>query len=284
MTSRPLLASLLLASTLLAGSAWGQADPLTDPLPRALGRQNDERLDRVEKTLREMRSILFQGRDTGRAVVVQPAETQSQVQALSQRVADLEATLRTINGQLDSATNDVVTLRRDAASATNSVADRQAAANAALVTRIESLERQLKEQAERAAAAAAAVPVGSGFDNAMKLYIDGQHRASATAFQSYLDANPDSADAPEANYYLGESLYRQADFQGAASAYLRAIRSWPATPWAPDATVKLAQSLVELKTKNADACQILTEFNTRYPRATAALKATAAATRTRARC
>lgn len=283
MTSRPLLAALLVSSTLLAGSAWGQADPLTDPLPRALGRQADERLDRVEKTLREMRAILFQGRDTGRAVVVQPAETQSQVEALTQRVADLEATLRRINDQIDTATNDVVTLRRDSVTATTSVAERQAAANAALASRLEVLERQVKEQAERAAAAAAAVPVGSGFDAAMQLYIDGQHRASAAAFQSYLDANPDSADAPEARYYLGESFYRQSDFAGAARAYVASIRGWPATPWAPDATVKLAQSLIELK-NNADACGILTDFTKQYPRASATLKATAATARTRARC
>ena len=66
-------------------------------------------------------------------------------------------------------------------------------------------------------------------------------------------------------------------------AYISAIQSWPTTAWAPDAVVRLAQSLIELR-KNPDACQILREFTTRYPRASAELKTAAQTARTRARC
>jgi tol-pal system protein YbgF len=272
------LSSLVLAASLLtAAPAMPQADPLTDPLPRALGQQADRRLDRVEQTLREMRAILYQGRDTGRAVVVQPAETQGQIELMTRKVDDLEATLRTINSQLDALSADISTLRRESADAA-AVQQQRQAASTALVARIDALEKRLDEQAARVVAD----PV-QGFQSAMQAYLDGQNGAAATGFQAWLDANPDAEQAPEARYYLGEALFKQASYDDAAIAYVAAIRGWPTTAWAPDATVKLARSLIEIK-KTSEACGILAEFNTRYPRATATVKSAAAAARTRARC
>jgi tol-pal system protein YbgF len=272
------LSSLVLAASLLtAAPALPQADPLTDPLPRALGQQADRRLDRVEQTLREMRAILYQGRDTGRAVVVQPAETQGQLELMTRKVDDLEATLRTINSQLDALSADISTLRRDAADAA-AVQQQRQAANTALTARIDALEKRLDEQAARVVAD----PV-QGFQSAMQAYLDGQNGAAAAGFQSWLDANPDAEQAPEARYYLGEALFKQAAYDDAAIAYVAAIRGWPTTAWAPDATVKLARSLIEIK-KTSEACGILTDFNSHYPRATATVKSAAAAARTRARC
>jgi len=263
-----------------ANAALAQADPLTDPLPRALGQQADRRLDRVEQTLREMRAILFQGRDTGRPVVVQPAETQAQVDQLVNRVGDLEETLRRLNGQIDTLGADVAALRAEAARRT---ADAQTAADAnrQILARLEVLERQAAITA--ADAQVLATDPAKAFDNAMQLFVDGQHRAAGQALQTYLEAHPDGADAPEARYYLGESFFKQGIYNDAASAYVAAIRGWPQTTWAPDAVVKLALSLIETR-RNPDACAVLGEFSTRYPRASATLKTQAASARTRARC
>jgi tol-pal system protein YbgF len=210
-------------------------------------------------------------------VVVQPAETQGQIELLTRKVDDLEATLRTINSQLDALGADISSLRRESADAAAMQQQRQAASSA-LVARIDALEKRLDEQAARVIAD----PV-QGFQSAMQAYLDGQNAAAATGFQAWLDANPDAEQAPEARYYLGEALFKQAAYDDAAIAYVAAIRGWPATAWAPDATVKLARSLIEIK-KTSEACGILSEFNTRYPRATATVKSAAAAARTRARC
>jgi tol-pal system protein YbgF len=272
------ISALVLATSLLtAAPALPQADPLTDPLPRALGERADRRLDRVEQTLREMRAILYQGRDTGRAVVVQPAETQGQLEVMSRKVDDLEATLRTINSQLDALSADISTIRRDSADAA-AVQQQRQAANASLVARVDALEKRLDEQAARVVAD----PV-QGFQSAMQAYLDGQNAAAATGFQSWLDANPDAEQAPEARYYLGESLFNQADYDDAAIAYVASIRGWPTTAWAPDATVKLARSLVEIK-KTSEACGILADFASHYPRPSATVKKAAADARTRAHC
>ena len=92
-----------------------------------------------------------------------------------------------------------------------------------------------------------------------------------------------SANAPSARYWLGETKFIQDDYAGAATAYLGAIRGWPQTNWAPEAVVKLAQSLVQLN-KAPDACGALGEFARRYPKAPAALKSRAAGIRAKAQC
>ncbi len=283
MTKRLSLILLPLLALTCASPATAQLNPLTDPLPRALDEKSDKRLDRVEQTLREMRAILYQGRDTGKAVVVQPAETQGQIEALTNRVSDLESTLRRLNGQIDQVSADIAAIRRADA---GTVAAQQAAngQNAALAKRLDAVEKQLAAMtnAQKQQADAAAKDPTNVYAAAMGLYNANQPGASA-AFQAYIDNFPDQPNTPEARYYLGESLYKQADFTNAAPAYIAAIRGWPQTPWAPDAVLKLSTTLVELH-KNPDACGILTEFTTRYPKASAAQKAQARTVRTRAKC
>jgi tol-pal system protein YbgF len=291
--TRSALAAGLAFAALVGTPALAQLNPLTEPLPRTLDQRSDKRLDRVEQTLRELRSIIYQGKDTGRAVVVQPAETQAALDQMSQRLQDMEASLRRVNGALDGLTTDIASLRRDTTPA-NAQASSNAQSLAAANARIDSLERQITAlttaaiQAARPAPVAPPTPQASNdpardFDNAMRLYTDGQFRAAASAFETYLDAHGDAPDAQEASYYLGEAKFRGRDFEGASIGYIGAIRGWPTTTWAPDAMVKLAQSLIEIK-KTPDACRALDEFNTRYPRAGAAVKTAAAQTRARARC
>jgi tol-pal system protein YbgF len=285
MTQRlsPLLLLPILALA-CASPAAAQLNPLTDPLPRALDERSDKRLDRVEQTLREMRAILYQGRDTGKSVVVQPAETQGQIEALTNRVSDLESTLRRLNGQIDQVSADVAAIHRET---TGAVAAQQAAngQNAALARRLDAVEKQLATlvNTQQQQTAAVANDPAKAFDSAMQLFTSNQSRAAATAFQGYIDSFPDQPDTPEARYYLGESLFKQADYVNAAPAYIAAIRGWPQTAWASDAVLKLSLALVELH-KSPDACGVLTEFTTRYPKASAAQKAQAKSTRTRARC
>ena len=69
----------------------------------------------------------------------------------------------------------------------------------------------------------------------------------------------------------------------AASAYIGAIRGWPKTGCAPDATLELARSLIALK-KPADACQTLDELARRYPKAPPSVMGRAQAARVQAKC
>ena len=103
MTARRLLLATAAVSTLVAA-------------PPALA-QDDRRVDQLEKQVRELRAIIFQGRDTGQPVEVRPAGPDPAVTALEQRVGALEDTQRTLKGQLEELGHNV----DEARSATNIV-------------------------------------------------------------------------------------------------------------------------------------------------------------------
>ncbi|MBO9708626.1 MAG: tol-pal system protein YbgF [Caulobacter sp.] len=270
-----LFASVLAVSAVPAFAQTPMPDPLDD--------RSAKRLDKMEKVVRELRSIVFQGRDTGKPVVVQPAETDAQIAALSDRVKDLEQTLTRVNGANDGLTQELDQARRSATAA-------QARADA-LDARLAALEKKIgdMETAQVAAApapTAPAAPAGdpaTAFKQARQLLLDGDYGAAEAAFAGYVAAYPDSAKAPEARYWLGETQFVREAYGDAAGNYLGAVRGWPQTSWAPDAVLKLSRSLVAMK-KPADACRTLDELAKRYPKAPSSVTSKAAATRTQAKC
>jgi tol-pal system protein YbgF len=277
LTTVPALTSVALPSMAVAQTAM--PDPLDD--------RSVKRLDKMEKVVRELRAIVFQGRDTGKPVVVQAAETDAQIAALSEKLADLEQTLTRLNGQNETLTHDLDQARR--------ANDSEKTRADALDQRLAALEKRLADQEAAAAAAAAAPPAATAvaaptssdpntaFKSARQLLLDGDYGAAEQAFAGYVEAYPDSAKAPEARYWLGETQFVREAYSDAAGSYLGAVRGWPQTSWAPDAVLKLSRSLVALK-KPADACKTLDELAKRYPKAPTAVTAKATSTRVQAKC
>jgi tol-pal system protein YbgF len=272
MKLKSVLLAALLATTALPALAQTPLpdDPLDD--------RSVKRVERMEKVVRELRAIVFQGRDTGKPVVVQPAETDAQISTLSERIGDLEQTLQKINGQNETLTHDLDQARR-------SSGDQKARADA-LEARLGALEKKLTDLDAAAQAQAPPAPPADpalAFKQARDLLLGGDYANAELAFSAYVTNYPDSAKAPEARYWLGETLFVREAYGDAAGAYLGAVRGWPQTSWAPDATLKLSRSLVALK-KPADACKALDELTKRYPKAPAAVLSRAASTRVAAKC
>ncbi len=277
------LKSVLLAALLSSTAAVAVAQT---PLPPAdpLDDRSAKRVERMEKVVRELRSIVFQGRDTGKPVVVQPAETDAQIASLNQRLADLEQTLTRLNGQNETANFELTKANRAAV-------DQKARADA-LEQRLVALENAFNDLKTQAAAPAAggfppppAPPADPAvaFKQAKDLLLGGDYGNAEQAFSAYVTNYPDNARTPEARYWLGETLFVREAYTDAAGAYIGAIRGWPQTTWAPDATLKLARSMVALK-KTPDACRTLDELARRYPKAPANVTSRAASTRTAAKC
>ena len=278
MTRKTLIASALVLS-IAAGlaPAWGQT-----PMPDPLDDRSVRRLEKMEKVVRELRSIVFQGRDSGKPVVVQPAETEAQMQALAARIGDLEESLTRVNGQNETLTFDLDQARKALAEAQT--------ANRALADRLTALEgraTQLETAGAPVVADEDAADDGgdpdADFAKARQLMLDGDYDAAQVAFEGFVKRHGDSAKAPEARYWLGKTLSVRGAHTDAAGAYIGAIRGWPKTSWAPDATLELSRSLIALK-KPADACQTLDELARRYPKAPAAVTARATAARAQAKC
>lgn len=268
--------ALPLALALLSTTALAQT-PM-DPLDA----RDARRLDKMEQVVRELRSIVFQGRDSGKPVIVQPAETDYQLQEVSRRMADLEQSITRMNNQLEAAARDADLAKRDA--------EALRAENRALTDRLSSLEsRALADTVAPpdglagGPAPTAGLPAADAFSQSRQAMLAGDYAAAESGFRDYVDHHGDTAKAPEARYWLGKTLSARGANADAAGAYIAAIRGWPKTSWAPDAVLELSRSLIALK-KPADACATLAELSKRYPNAPAGVQSRAAQARGQAKC
>ncbi|QUD87134.1 tol-pal system protein YbgF [Phenylobacterium montanum] len=282
------LFGLMIGSPVHAQSAGGgaAAAPQFDP-----NEPPKKRLDRLEREVNEVRSIVLQARATGKPVEIKDAGPDPEVAALQTKLDDLETTLRGLTGQVEELGHRADQARQDAATA-------QAAAGA-LSDRMDKLEKTVAlltapppPPAPPANAAAvppaatgpaAAVDAKSAYDQARQLMLSGDYPGAAAALQAYLDRYGDQPSAPTARYWLGKVKYAEGDYAGAAEASIASIRGWPKTAWAPDAVIDMSQALIKLN-KPDDACAALHELERKYPKAPPATKSRAAAVRQQAQC
>ena len=85
-------------------------------------------------------------------------------------------------------------------------------------------------------------------------------------FRDFLRKYPSDRLAPEAQYWLGESLFQEKQYRDAAESFLTVSTKYENTARAPDALLRLGQSLAALGEKEA-ACASLGEVLRKYPRA-----------------
>ncbi|HEX7884748.1 MAG TPA: tol-pal system protein YbgF [Phenylobacterium sp.] len=271
-----MLLTLVVLAT--AAPAMSQTPLPAEGQPDPLDARDAKRVDRMEKVVRELRAIVFQLRDSGKPVVVQPADTDARLADVGDKLGDLETSLRGVNGSLESATRELDQAKRENAALKAQVQ--------ALTDRLTTLEGRMTAELPVPAAEAASPAAGDpakDFTQARQLMLAGDYDGAEAAFSGYVANYPDAPRTAEANYWWGKTLSVRGAHANAAQAYIAAIRGWPQTSWAPDAVVELSRSLVALK-KPADACRTLAEFGRRYPKAPANIQSRAATTRTQAKC
>ena len=254
-----------LVSAPMLASAQTPLDPLDD--------HSAKRLDRMDQALREIRAIVFQGRETGKPVVVEPADTDSQLTAISQKIDDLQQTVTRLTGQLESAAHDVDQAHREA--------DALREENGALAARVTALEQKAAQAAAPppiAAVAPTEAPPPIPTDPAAVMaasreaYNAGDYAAAETGFRSLADKYGGTPRGLEAKYFLGKIMLQRQAYADAAANDLGVVRQWPATSWAPDAALDLARAMVGMK-ETREACGVLSEIDTHYPKAGAAVRA-----------
>jgi len=91
------------------------------------------------------------------------------------------------------------------------------------------------------------------------------------AFQAFLKNFPSDRRAPDAQFWLGESLFQRQNYHAAAAAFLDLSTTHASHNKAPDALLRLAQSLAAMKQKEM-ACATLAEVSRKYPRASNSVK------------
>jgi tol-pal system protein YbgF len=104
------------------------------------------------------------------------------------------------------------------------------------------------------------------YDLAYGYILTGDYGLAEQNFKAWLAAFPSDPQVPDAEFWLGESLFQQGQYRDAASAFLTVYKEAPDSSKGPDALLKLGISLAALGEKPT-ACATFTELGRRYPRA-----------------
>jgi tol-pal system protein YbgF len=109
------------------------------------------------------------------------------------------------------------------------------------------------------------------FDLAYGYVLHKDYALAEQGFRAFLKKYPGDTRAADANYWLGETLFQRQKYRDAAELFLLVSRDHGTAAKAPDALLRLGQSLAQLGEKDA-ACGTLAEVGRKYPRAALSVK------------
>jgi tol-pal system protein YbgF len=102
-------------------------------------------------------------------------------------------------------------------------------------------------------------------------------------FRDFLRKYPDEKLVPDAQYWLGESMFQRQRYRDAAESFLAVSTKYEHSGKAPESLLRLGQSLAAMNQKEA-ACATLAEVGRKFPRATASVKRGVTQEQKRAHC
>ena len=121
------------------------------------------------------------------------------------------------------------------------------------------------------------------YDMAYGYVLHKDYSLAEQSFRDYLKKYPNERLVPEAQYWLGESLFQQQRYRDAAESFLGVSTKYERSAKAPDALLRLGQSLAAMNQKEA-ACATLAEVGRKYPRASVNVKRGVEQEQKRAHC
>jgi len=121
------------------------------------------------------------------------------------------------------------------------------------------------------------------YDMAYGYVLHKDYSLAEQAFRDFLGKYPNERLVPDAQYWLGESLFQQQRYRDAAESFLSVSTKFERAAKAPDALLRLGQSLAAMNQKEA-ACATLAEIGRKYPRASAGVKRGVTQEQKRAHC
>jgi tol-pal system protein YbgF len=104
------------------------------------------------------------------------------------------------------------------------------------------------------------------FDLAYGYVLRKDYALAEDSFRAFLRTYPNDRLAADAHYWLGEALFQRQRYRDAAESFLTVSTRYETAAKAPEAMVRLGQSLAALGEKDA-ACGTLGEIARKYPRA-----------------
>jgi len=121
------------------------------------------------------------------------------------------------------------------------------------------------------------------YDMAYGYVLHKDYSLAEQALRDFLKKYPNERLVPDAQYWLGESLFQQQRYRDAAESFLSVSTKFERSGKAPDSLLRLGQSLAALNQKEA-ACATLAEVGRKYPQASGNVKRGVAQEQKRAHC
>lgn len=259
------LAVAAVALAAIAGSlpAVGQSDT----------RDLANRLQRLENDVQMLNREVYRG-GSGRPAGTAPAPVMGGNVAadFEVRLQRLESEMQTLTGRYEEAAFQSAQLREQLAKMQQDMEFRLGRleqgqpGGLSAAAPVAGAEPGHPADAGAAAPAPSGLPSGSAqdqYDSAFSHLSQRQFDKAETAFAQFIQANPTSTLASNAQYWLGETFYARGKFKEAAVAFAEGYQKYPKSQKAPDALLKLSLSLSAMKS-NEDACAALTELNRAY--------------------
>ncbi len=109
------------------------------------------------------------------------------------------------------------------------------------------------------------------YDMAYGYVLHKDYALAEQAFRDFIRKYPNEHLLPDAQYWLGESLFQRQRYRDAAESFLAVSTKFEGAGKAPDSLLRLGQSLAALNQKEA-ACATLAEVSRKFPRASANVK------------
>lgn len=121
------------------------------------------------------------------------------------------------------------------------------------------------------------------FDVGLGYFKQKDYDSAERSLAAFIDKNPKSRLTAEALYFLGESYAARGRTREAAEQFLKISTNFAASARAPEAMLRLGESLRTLGAKE-QACATFSEVPRKYPNASAAVKAGAEREAKRSQC
>ena len=110
------------------------------------------------------------------------------------------------------------------------------------------------------------------YDRGYTFYHRGLYVDAESAFQQFLGAHPSTELSDNAHYWIGESRFARADYEGALAAFRETLERYPEGNKVPDALLKAADCFARLGDVDA-AREAYDEVIRRFPASAAAVSA-----------
>ncbi|MDM8545838.1 tol-pal system protein YbgF [Candidatus Venteria ishoeyi] len=228
------------------------------------------------------------------ATQAQLNQVQSIVLDQEQQLQQLQQNLNTLRGENESLKHRIVQFEnsqrnlladmdqrlRNLESATPGVAN--PAANPAAIepatTQAPTTQQNMEQTHQAPAEIPAAPPVSSGqiqaniadpkaqvaYQQIFAQLQNGQYAQAITGFQQFLQNYPQTIQAPDAQYWMGEAYYAQADYRNALNAFNQLLEKYPNSQKQADALLRMGFSYDALKDRKK-ARQVLKYVKGKYP-------------------